>query len=315
MDLPAVHIITLNWNGLADTLECLASLRTLSYPNVRVHVVDNGSRSTEAEVIAERFPGVDLTRLPENLGFCRGNNLAIEKALCQEADFILLLNNDTLVEPDLLDALLKESEGLEAVGAVSPIIMEHPERERVWFSRAVWEPARAQFRLSRPEDDYAELRNAPPYTSAFACGCCMLVSAEVVRQIGLLDERYFAFYDEAEWCARMKRRGLRCYVVPSARIYHRVSRSTPGLVSTYLLTRNRLRWMRENLSVFVRAQSMPYLSRELFWHLGNAAGAKLRNRASYSRAHSRALVEGWKDYLLGRGGKWSRTAERVILPR
>jgi GT2 family glycosyltransferase len=315
MTAPSVHIITLNWNGLADTLECLASLGTLSYPNVRVHVVDNSSATDEAAVIAKRFPTANVMRQCENLGFCRGNNVAIERALSEGADFVMLLNNDTLVEPDLLDALLEGSEGLANVGAVSPVILEHPARKRIWFSRSVWEPARAQFSLSRQEDDDAVLQHSAPYTSEFACGCCMMVSAEVLRQIGLLDERYFAFYEEAEWCARMKRGSLQSYVVPSARIYHKVSRSTPGLVSTYLLTRNRLMWMRENLPLTVRVRSLPYLSKELVWHLCNAAGVRLNNRMGYSRAHSLALVEGWKDYLLGRSGKWGEGTERVILPR
>lgn len=308
----AVHIVTLNWNGLADTLECLASLGAASYPNLRVHVVDNGSGLSEARIIGERFPDVDLLPQPENLGFCRGNNLAMAKALDEGADFVLLLNNDTLVEPDFVTALVEASAQLPRVGAVSPVICEHPARERVWFARATWEPARAQFRLSFPGDTYAHLQGAAPYTSEFACGCCMLVPARVVREIGFLDERYFAFYDEAEWCARMARRGLLSYVVPSARIYHKVSRSTPGPVSTYLLTRNRLIWMNENLPVYVRLKSLPYLLRELVWHLRNSHRRRPRSHTTYSAEHSRAVVAGWRDYLTGRRGAAHRGVATVV---
>src|SRR5215207_2496677 len=109
----SVHIIILNWNGLENTLECLASVRELSYPNLRVHVVDNASANDEAEIIEKKFSEVNVLRQTENLGFCGGCNAGIKQALAEDADFVMLLNNDALVLPDLIEKLVEAYEKLE----------------------------------------------------------------------------------------------------------------------------------------------------------------------------------------------------------
>jgi GT2 family glycosyltransferase len=309
MESPSVHIVILNWNGLSDTLECLSSLKNLSYPSVNAIVVDNASRDDQAARIAEAFPAATVLRQTENLGFCGGCNVGIRHALANGADYVMLLNNDTLVPPDLLEKLLAGLDGLEDAGAVSPIILEHPETEKIWFSRARWEAAEAQFRLARPGEKYEDFAGREPYRSDFACGCCLLAPARVFAEMGLLDERYFAFYDEAEWCARLREKGLESYVVPAAFMYHKVSRSTPSLVSTYLLARNRLLWMTENLPVREKLKSMPYLCKDVVWHFANLSGL---TKKYYTRQHSRAVLQGWWDYLLGRYNKWSKSAEKII---
>jgi GT2 family glycosyltransferase len=100
---PSVYIVILNWNGLDDTLECLASIAKLSYSNVKTIVVDNGSEDDQAAVIAKAFPNVYGARATENLGFCGGCNVGIKEALEKNADFVMLLNNDTLVSPALIE--------------------------------------------------------------------------------------------------------------------------------------------------------------------------------------------------------------------
>src|SRR5215203_3182643 len=107
METPSVHIIILNWNGLADTLECLASIRRLTYPNVRVKVIDNASANNEAEIIEKSFPEVEVLKQKENLGFCGGCNVGMKRAIEQGAGFVMLLNNDSLVSPGLIEALIE----------------------------------------------------------------------------------------------------------------------------------------------------------------------------------------------------------------
>ena len=315
MNLPLVHIIILNWNGLNDTSECLASIKKLTYPNVHVQVIDNASKNGEAEIIEKRFPEVEVLKQTENLGFCGGCNAGMKKALAENADFVMLLNNDAIVSPNLIETLLEEYEKLENPGAVSPIIFKYPETKKIWFSiakwEAVWKTGEAKFRLVLDEN-YEELKSRKPYPTEFACGCCLFISTRVIKEVGMFDERYFAFYDEAEWCVRMKRRGFTSYIVPSAFIYHKVGGSTPSLVSTYLLNRNRLLWIAENLSFGQKVRSYPVMAKEFVWHLLNA-GKLIPERKRYiPRERSRAFLQGYKDYFLRRFGKWGKETEKVI---
>ncbi|HEY0405198.1 MAG TPA: glycosyltransferase family 2 protein [Pyrinomonadaceae bacterium] len=310
MSVPSVHIVILNWNGLADTRECLASLGEQDYPALKIHVVDNGSAAHEATAIEREFPRVNLLRQERNLGFCEGNNVGIRRALQEGADYVLILNNDTLVPPDLIKTLIDESAPLERVGAVSPVILYHPQRETVWFAGAVWDGLTAGFRHVLAGRPRAELREREPYRSAYACGCCLLVHSSVLRRIGLMDARYFAYYDEADWCSRMNEAGLVCYVIPRAVLYHKVSGSTPGIISTYLMARNRLLWMKEHLGARERLKSYPYLLKETFWNFCNLGGIQSR-RHPLSVAQSKAMLLASRDFLRGKFGAWPKRVEQL----
>ena len=307
-----VAVILLNWNGINDTADCVASLLKSTYPAVAIYVVDNASGNNEAATLATQFPGINVLAQKENLGFCAGNNVGISKAIQDGAAYIIVLNNDTLVPPEAIEIMLAGFKKLPAAGAISPAILEHPATEKVWFSKAVWQPEKAQFRLSLPQDRYDELKIKEPYLTDFTCGCCLLSSAEVMNKVGLLDERYFAYYDEAEWCKRLEKNGYQSYVVPQSFIYHKVSRSVVGLVSTYLLTRNRLLWMKENLSFSQRMQSFFYLRKEFYWHLLNSWGIV---KGEYSKAHSKAFLQGYKDYRNGLFGRWNEKTEKIIFQK
>ncbi len=318
MNLPVVHIVILNWNGLDNTLECLASIRELTYPNLRIQVVDNASKNNEAAIIEKKFPEINVLKQKENLGFCGGCNVGMNYALSEGADFVMLLNNDTLLSPNLIETLVEAYGTLENPGAVSPIIFKYPETEKIWFSIARWEAkwktGEARFRLALDEN-YDSLKNKKPYETEFACGCCLFVSAEVINQIGLFDERYFAFFDEAEWCVRMSRQGYTSYIIPSAFMYHKVGGSTPSLVSTYLLNRNRLLWAAENLSFGQKIKSYPVMAKEFVWHLLNSRNFISKSKRYVDKDCSRAFLQGYKDYFLGRLGKWGKETEKVIFKK
>jgi GT2 family glycosyltransferase len=306
MSAPLVHIVTLNWNGLADTLECLESIDRLTYTNVKAIVVDNASDNNEADTIQNAFPDAIVLKQSENLGFCGGCNAGVKYALENNADFVMLLNNDTLVSPDLIQNLLDGIEGIENVGAVSPLIMYYPATDRIWFSKAEWLPERATFSLSPGDHEIEELQDKIPYPTQFACGCCLLAPANVFRSQGVLDERYFAFYDEAEWCARIRRNGFESYVVPSATIYHKVSRSTPSRVAAYLMARNRLLWMKENLPMRERWRSNRFFIKDV---LGCLANLMHLTKEHNPRPYSRAVLLGYRDYFLRKFYKWDKAVE------
>lgn len=306
---PVVAVILLNWNGLIDTRECVRSLLNATYPSLEIYIVDNASSNNEAATLMNEFPGVHVLPQSENLGFCKGNNVGIAKAMEDGAPYLLILNNDTIVPPDAVEKLMAEFADLPNAGALSPVILEYTPDERIWFARAEWDYSRAQFSLNPDKLPMAELKNKSLWKSEFAVGCCLLTSAKVMREVGMLDERYFAYYDEADWCSRLERKGYLSYVTSSTLIYHKVSRSTPGPVSTYLMTRNRLLWMKENLSMAERFKSFSYLSKEFLWHLLNKWGLV---KGEYSKQHSRAFLKGWLDFRFGRFGHWDEKAQRIF---
>jgi len=119
---PSINIIILNWNGIADTIECLDSIGKLTYPNVTAIVVDNGPKEDPAKQIAGAFPGAVVLPQKENLGLCGGCNVGIKYALDNGADYVMLLNNDALVTPDLVENLIAGFEKAGNAGAVSPLI-------------------------------------------------------------------------------------------------------------------------------------------------------------------------------------------------
>lgn len=309
MSAPSVHVVILNWHGLTDTLECLSSLREQNYPALKIHVLDNGSAEHEAATIEREFPAASVLRLGRNLGFCEGNNVGIRRALAGGADYVLILNNDTLVPPDLISKLIGESTSLKNVGAVSPVILYHPEREKVWYAGSFWDGRTAGFRHRLLDRPCEELKEREPYPSAYACGCCLLVHSSVLLRVGLMDDRYFAYYDEADWCSRMMDAGLTCYVVPRALIYHKLSRSTPSLVITYLMARNRLLWMEQHLALRDQLRSYPYLIKETLWNLCNLGGL-FRGRYSLTIEQSKAMLLAERDFLLGRFGAWPESLGR-----
>ena len=311
MGYPSVHVVLLNWNGLVDTLECIESLKAQDYPNLKIHVVDNASANGEADLIADKHRDIGVLRQSGNLGFCGGNNVGIRQATNSGADYVLVLNNDTIVPPSLISQLVSNAERLESVGAISPLILRYPDRELIWFAGARWDSSTCGFRHILAGRPRLELAQRDPFTSAYACGCCLLVSKSVLKRVGLMDERYFAYYDEADWCSRMQRLGLKCYVVPSAELYHKVSGATPSLISTYLMARNRFLWMRDYLSLGERLRSYPYLLRELLWNLLNLLGAA-PNGHNTSPEFSRVFLLAWRDAVLRRVGKWPKQLESIV---
>ncbi len=309
---PVVGVILLNWNGKEDTQECIPSILASGYPHISIYVVDNNSKDPqEIKEIKRRFPTVIDLPQTENLGFCEGNNVGIRKALEDGVDYVMLLNNDTTIQPDTIEGLVRNFPVLKDVGAVSPVIIDVPEM-RIGFTGAKWIPEQAKFELLAAGSDYEALRKKEPYLSEFANGCCLFTSAEILNKVGLLDPRYFAYFDEADWCKRLEKAGYCSYVVPEVFIYHKGSSSTPSLVGIYLMTRNRLLWMKEQLPFQIRKRSFSYLFKEIFWHIFNIMGLTKRN---YTKQFSRALLQGVKDSWRGRFGRWNASTEKIIFKK
>lgn len=244
---PLVFTIVLNWNGLADTRECLASLLKASYSNNRVLVVDNGSDADEAGAIQREFgEAVQVLRNPSNLGFAGGMNAGIQRALEEGADYVLLLNNDVTVDPAFLAAMLQTAQRHPDFAAASPRAYFRDQPQVIYSTGgrvSLWTGTARQMGRGQPDRGQFEQEQARDY----ADGVCMLMSRDAIQRVGLLDESYFMYWEETDWCFRARRHGLRCYYSPSAKVWHRAARSlSPTDEYHYQYQRNALLFVRKN---------------------------------------------------------------------
>jgi GT2 family glycosyltransferase len=218
---PRVTIIILNWNGIGDTMECIESVRNLDYPDIRIVVVDNGSTDDSTTVLRQRYPSITLLESKQNLGFTGGNNLGIVKALEMGTDYVWLLNNDTVVERDALRKMVQTIGNLPDVGIASPVIHFHDPPREVQFcgSYIDWE----RKRIVKLEVGESYPSNG---VNVSLWGTALLIRRDVVERVGFLNDKYFAYHEDEEYCMRVARAGYRAILVPEARVFHKNSRST-----------------------------------------------------------------------------------------
>lgn len=285
---PRVLCCVLNWNGLTDTEECVASLLRLDDANSEVLVVDNGSREDEASLLSLRFPGqIKTLRLEANEGFAGGMNRGLSYALEHGYAFALLLNNDCVVDPALLTHLRQEM-ARPGVGLVGPVVCyyDHPSIANSAGSRFRRNLLK-ETRLGRNEP--VERLPKDPYEVDFVDGSCMLVSLAAVREVGRLDPVYFAYWEEVDWALRFRQKGYRVVCVPAARTFHKIGRSTGGDTTdfhTYAYWRNELRFVRRNPA---RGRTLPRVV-QLAWDLARGSVRVVRGRrAGAPRAFVRYL--------------------------
>jgi GT2 family glycosyltransferase len=242
MNLPKAAIIILNWNGYKDTAECLLSLKNLDYTNHEIIIVDNGSADGSPDRIKKEFPYVALIRNSKNLGFAEGSNAGIRRALKEGAEFVLLLNNDTTVEPDFLKLLAESAAKDDKIGIASPKIMFYHDPEKIWFAGGYYLPL-----IKKPSHKYfrqLDRGQVKDITEVdWVSGCCMLIRKEVFEKIGMLDADYCYSYEDVDFCARAIDKGFKIILAPDSRIYHKYASSFKGIFSplyTYYRTRNNL---------------------------------------------------------------------------
>ncbi len=250
MTQPKVFIIILNWNGKKDTLECLTSLKKVEYTNYEIMVVDNGSSDDSVLEIQKQFPHIRLIETKENLGFAEGNNVGIREALSLGAEYFFLLNNDTVVDPQILTAFVLKMEKNPAVGILGAKAYLYDEPNKLDHFGGMWNPKKGIFDLValRQIDELDKWET--PLEIDYACGCALFIRKEVFKTIGLLEPLFFLIWEEADFCFRARKRGFLVKTCPSAKLWHKVSASFVGGKphSTYFWWRNRLLWIERNCS-------------------------------------------------------------------
>jgi GT2 family glycosyltransferase/glycosyltransferase involved in cell wall biosynthesis len=301
---PLVYAIVLTWNSGTDALACLASLVEQDYSNLRVLVVDNASHDGTLQAIAARFPQADLLQLDQNHGYAGGNNFGIGRALLAGASYVLLLNPDTIVERTAVALMISAAEADPHLGILGPAIISCRDPDLVYMGgRIDWRSGDGIEILAT-----ASQLDASPINVEYLSGCALLVKADVIDKIGLLDERYFSYYEDVDWCLRCKHAGYSCAVIPEARVHHQNTADvqvTDPVRSLYYPRRNQFLF----LHAYGHNGDWRFVRPILGMRLNEYN--QLIGRGALTRA--RTLVDGVWDGMHGVSGECVRRAPTIVL--
>jgi GT2 family glycosyltransferase len=222
---PRVAAIVLGWNLKEETVACGQSLLALDYPALDLIFVDNGSTDGSAALLRARFPEAEVVELGRNVGIAAGYNAGLERALARGADFGLILNNDTLFAPGMLDALVEAAGRHPEAGVLMPKIVYESDRGRIWSAgarRRAFPPGVVFVGLGQADGPGFDQERDVDY----APSCALLIRRQTLGRVGLFDPGYFFYYDDWDYCERVRLAGETIRYVPGALVYHKVSLST-----------------------------------------------------------------------------------------
>lgn len=294
---PLVFIVILNTNRRDDTLACLDSLSKSIYQNLRILVLDNKSTDGSVEAIQSAFPNVQIINLSQNLGYAGNNNIGIEEAIKRGADWILVLNEDTILDPCCMEELIKVGESDPKIGILGPMVYHYDEPAVIQSAGGLLGKYWQSQHLGQNEADRGQFKD--PHQVEWISGCAILVRKSAIEQAGMLDANFFIYWEETEWCIRISRSGWKIVQVPAAKIWHKgVQRNyQPKPSFTYYGTRNHLlTLMKHNAPLAVRLFAWLQIIRTLIsWTIK----PKWRDK----RKHRNAMWKGVVDFLHRRWGQ------------
>lgn len=293
---PFVCILTTVWNQVDKTLACLATLVQLDYPNYSILLVDNGSSDDTLAQVSQQFPTVEIIQLPQNLGFAGGYNVGLRHAIDQGADYIFVLNNDTLVEPDALSRLVETAVSFPNIGMVTAKIYYNAERNRIWSLGGQIHPWTLEI-VGDANDQLDDGQWTEPLDLDFAPLCAVLLRRTLLEKIGLFDEDFFLYYEDMDFARRVRQAGYRLVLQPKAIIYHDVSASSGGRYSP-----NERYWMARSSVLYFRkhARLLNWLA-IIPWRAASALRMTIRllrlGKTVALQAYWRGLWHGIKEEL------------------
>ncbi|MCJ7804571.1 glycosyltransferase family 2 protein [Patescibacteria group bacterium] len=250
-----IDIVILHFNNQKLTDNCLESVKKLAVLDFKLEtIIVNNNPQEEIDSLKKKYPEFIFLETKKNMGFTGGNNLGIKKALENKADFVFLLNNDTLLDKNLLGELLKALKTDKKIGILSPKIYFAPGYEFhkgrylkkdqgkvIWYAGGLldWQNIIASHQ-GVDEVDHGQYNQIIPVD--FTSGCGMLVKKEVFGKVGFFDERYFLYWEDVDFCQRAKRAAYKIIFVPSAKVWHANAGSSEvgGKLHDYYMTRNRM---------------------------------------------------------------------------
>lgn len=313
MEKPWVGIVTINWNNPQETLECLKSLASVSYDRKRIFVVDNGSSDNSVAILSAQQQALNfkLVESKQNTGFSGGCNIGMRKALEDgDASYILFLNNDTTVAPDFLDKLIEGAQSDSDGGIWAPIIYYSARPDEIWFAggKLHWVCiSQIGEHKHRIEEGQTLLGGSdPPVASSvyleteFITGCAMLVRRKVAQRVGKWDERFFLYFEDIDYSLRAKEAGWKLHIIPSAKIWHKVSATALSKVGSPTI----LYYHHRNGMLLTRLHG-PFWANvyKHYWAMAKVKLQILKILFGRNREQSRAIIRGIRDYYKGNWGK------------
>lgn len=249
---PKVFVITLNWNGKIDTLECIASVKNLNYQNYAIVLVDNGSSDGSVPAFRAHFPDITIIENRRNLGYGKGFGVGLKYAYECGADYFLILNNDTIIDPDALAELVKVAQQDERIGFVSGKVYWYKQRDVLQTAGRENHPLTLVGRhVGSGEVDHGQYDRIQDYD--FVDDVFLLVRRQVYETVGGYDPTFFLYGEETDWCVRVRRAGFRIVYAPGAKIWHKGiigSNNLPPISPKriFYLERYGIQFMRKNAS-------------------------------------------------------------------
>jgi len=306
---PLVLVVLLNWNSYEETRTAVESVQRMDYPNFRILIIDNGSQDGSASEL-KKLPGerVDLLASPVNMGYTGGCNLGMERALAMGAQYIWLLNNDTVVGPTTLSSIVAMAESDDRIGLVTPRIAVLDE-DRITFAGGVISTKDRLYYETHDPVVAAEWMERYP-DAGLVIGTAMLVRAELVRRIGMLDPAFFAYFEDIDYSVRSTKAGFRNVVDPNSVVRHLEKNHNKKPLEIrphywYYMARNESRFWRKHLGFRGGLR--------LTWHSFNRF-LRNRNRVSSKPESGDAILAGLWDGWRNRGGPYNPNARMPALP-
>jgi GT2 family glycosyltransferase len=295
-DNPKIAAIILNTNKKHDTLECLGSLLACQYPNLNIIVLDNASTDGSNAAIADQYPNVEIVPIVENKGYAGNNNVGIQYALRQNPDWLFILNEDIVFDKNTLNIMMSSVINLPRAGIIGPLVFHHSEPDIIQSAGGVLDENWDSVHLSQNDKNKNQYQS--PEERDWISGCAIGVRREALQQAGLIDERFFYYWEETEWCLRIRASGWKAYIIPQAHIWHkgvqRFYKPTPNV--TYYATRNRLLLFKIHhppLKVWL-STSLYFIRTLLSW--------SIKPKWRDMQANRDAMWQGINDYIFQRWG-------------
>ncbi|MGE3841508.1 MAG: glycosyltransferase family 2 protein [Vicinamibacterales bacterium] len=293
---PLVTCVVLNSNRREDTLQCLASIEASTYRPVASIVLDCHSTDGSVEAVNARFPDAHVIELAENRGYAGNNNVGIRAALHMGAAWVFVLNEDTILAPDCIEQLIGVGQSRPGIGIVGPLVYHADEPTVIQTAGGRLNSRWEGWHLGANEPDEGQYSDVRPVE--WISGCGILVRREAIEAVGVLDERFFIYWEETEWCVRARLAGWDILNAPSARLWHKgVQRDyRPKPTVTYYLTRNRL--------LMLSTHHAPWSAWVTAWAqlLRTLVSWSVRPKWRAQHAHRDAMARGIADFVRGRLG-------------
>ena len=233
---PLVYIIVLNWNGKDLTIDCLKSLANVKYSKFKILVVDNDSTDDSVKTIRNNYPDVDILQLDKNIGYAAGNNAGFEFVKIKKPDYVIFLNNDTIVDPNFIGPLIKPLTENSLIGQTVPKIFYSNEKNRIWYAGGKVNLWLGQIYHSGIRKNDSSIYSRSQYTD-YATGCCFCMRYEDFDELGKFDSSFPMYGEDVDLSLRIGASGKRIFYMPNSNIWHKVSASIGGELSILKLRR------------------------------------------------------------------------------